>query len=123
MADSDSAWFADDTFWEHSYPFMFGDDKHAAAEEEVRRIEELSGTRAGSVVDFGCGPGRHTVQFARRGFAVTGVDRTTFLLNEAKRRAAAAGVEVEWVQADMRDFVRPAAFDLALSLFTSFGFF
>jgi hypothetical protein len=32
-------------------------------------------------------------------------------------------VDVEWVQADMREFRRPAAYDLALSLFTSFGFF
>jgi SAM-dependent methyltransferase len=32
-------------------------------------------------------------------------------------------VEVEWVQADMREFRRPAAYDLALSLFTSFGYF
>jgi SAM-dependent methyltransferase len=102
---------------------MFGDAKHAAADEEARCIRELTGTHAGSVVDFGCGPGRHTVALARHGFSVTGVDRTSFLLDEARRRAAAAAVDVEWVQADMRDFVRPGAFDLALSLFTSFGFF
>jgi SAM-dependent methyltransferase len=30
---------------------------------------------------------------------------------------------IEFVQSDMRDFVRPAAFDLALSLYTSFGYF
>ena len=54
---------------------------------------------------------------------MTGVDRTPFLLDHARRRAAQNGVEVEWVPADMRDFVRPASFDLALSIFTSFGYF
>jgi SAM-dependent methyltransferase len=42
-------------------------------------------------------------------------------LSEAREWAAGAGVEL--VEADMRDFVRPCAFDLALSLFTAFGYF
>jgi SAM-dependent methyltransferase len=54
---------------------------------------------------------------------VTGVDRSTFLLDKARQRARDAGVEIEWVQSDMRDFVRPAVFGLALNLFTSFGYF
>jgi SAM-dependent methyltransferase len=32
-------------------------------------------------------------------------------------------VEVEWVEADMREFVRPASYDLVLNMFTSFGYF
>jgi SAM-dependent methyltransferase len=54
---------------------------------------------------------------------VTGVDRTRFHLDLARERARLAGVDVELVDADMRDFRRPAAYDLALSLFTSFGYF
>jgi SAM-dependent methyltransferase len=60
---------------------------------------------------------------ARRGYAVTGVDRTTILLDKARSHAADAGVEVEFVQCDMRDFVRPNTFSLVLSMFTSFGYF
>jgi SAM-dependent methyltransferase len=123
MSETEPLWFADDSFWEVSYPFMFGDDKLGAANEETQRIVELSGVRAGSVVDWGCGPGRHSVALALVGFAVTGVDRTPFLLDHAKRRAAESNVEIEWVLTDMRDFVRPASFDLALSIFTSFGYF
>jgi hypothetical protein len=41
------------------------------------------------------------------------------------RRAYAAQeqVDVEFVQEDMRRFVRPAAFDLAINLYTTFGYF
>src|SRR5262249_25383575 len=74
-------------------------------------------------LDLGCGPGRHAVALARRGFAVTAVDRTGFLLDKARTRAREAGVEVEFVQEDMRRFRRPAAFDLAVSMFTAFGYF
>jgi SAM-dependent methyltransferase len=60
---------------------------------------------------------------ALQGYQVTGVDRTRYFLDKAKARARSAGVTLELVQSDMRDFVRPNAFDLAVSLFTSFGYF
>jgi SAM-dependent methyltransferase len=49
------------------------------------------------------------------------VDRSPFLLKKAKERTA--GVDIEFVQCDAREFVRERAFDLAISLFTSFGYF
>jgi SAM-dependent methyltransferase len=63
------------------------------------------------------------VAFAKEGFTVTGVDRSAFLLGRAGRHAEAEGVEVEWVEADMRDFRRESAYDLAVSLYTAFGYF
>jgi SAM-dependent methyltransferase len=53
---------------------------------------------------------------------VTAVDRCRAALDRGRAHAAETGVEVEFVEADMRDFTRPAAFDLAVSLFTSFGY-
>jgi len=116
-------WFEDETFWVELYPYMFPPERFAVADEQVGRILALSGCATGAVLDLCCGPGRHSVALAQRGFSVTGVDRTSFLLERARERAAGAGVTVEWVQEDMRRFVRPAAFDLACSIFTSFGYF
>jgi len=48
---------------------------------------------------------------------------TRYLLNKARAKARAAHVKIEWVRQDMRDFVRPGAFALVLSMFTSFGYF
>jgi len=70
-----------------------------------------------------CGIGRHSLEFARLGYAVTGVDRTAAYLQTARQAAAAEGLEVEWVLADAREFVRPEAFDHAINLYTSFGYF
>jgi len=63
------------------------------------------------------------VEFARRGFHVTGVDRSPFLLQKAREHALRSGVSVELVQQDMREFRRDRSFHLACSLFTSFGYF
>ena len=59
----------------------------------------------------------------QRGYAVTAVDRTQFFIGKARERAGIKGLEIEFVQDDMRNFVRPAAYDLALNVFTSFGYF
>ena len=116
-------WFDDDSFWRELYPFMFPARRFAAAAEEVGKALALAEPGGKAGLDLCCGPGRCSVALAQAGFNVTGVDRTKFLLDKARRRARAAKVKIEWVQADMRDFVRADAFDLVLSMFTSFGYF
>ena len=116
-------WFENETLWRELYPYVFPLERLAAAESQVTAILALTGVTAGAVLDLCCGPGRHAVEFARRGFRVTGVDRSPFLLERAKERATEASAEVEWVLDDMREFRKPEAFDLACNLFTSFGYF
>jgi len=116
-------WFEDECLWRELYPYVFPLERLAAAQDQVVQIVALSGVTGGAVLDLCCGPGRHAVEFARHGFRVTGVDRSGFLLERARERADAAPVLVEWVRDDMREFQRPATFDLACNLFTSFGYF
>jgi SAM-dependent methyltransferase len=116
-------WFADESLWREVFPFEFGDATLAHGEDQVEHVLTLSGVKGGAALDLGCGPGRHAVPLAQRGFRVTAVDLSAFHLEKAKARAAAVGVAVEFVQADMRAFARPGAFDLAISLFTSLGYF
>src|SRR5271155_2178344 len=116
-------WFEDEEFWRELYPYMFPAERFLAASEQVAQVLALSGCGGGKVLDLCCGPGRHAVEFAKRGLEVTGVDGSGFLLDRARERARDAGVPVEWVQDDMRRFRQPANFELACSLFTSFGYF
>ncbi len=117
------AWFADEDFWRDLYPAMFPPDRFAVADQQVKQILELTNFNGRTVLDLCCGPGRHSISFAQRGFKVTGVDLSRFLLGRARERAADAGMHVEWIEEDMRRFNRPKAFELACSLFTSFGYF
>ncbi|HEY2377374.1 MAG TPA: class I SAM-dependent methyltransferase [Gemmatimonadaceae bacterium] len=123
MNEFESEWFANEAFWRETYPFMFPEKRVAAATGEVEQIIALSECAGGRVLDLACGPGRHSIAFARRGFAVTGVDRSPFLLEHARVRARENDADIEWVQSDMRAFRRSSSFDLAVCLFTSFGFF
>jgi SAM-dependent methyltransferase len=117
-------WSDDDNFWEAMAPALCAPGRVALAERDVARIVaalELPG--GASVLDLGCGPGAHAQAFAARGYVVSGVDRTRRLLDRAKAGSDARGLNVEWIEADMRDFRRPAAFDAVCSLYTSFGYF
>ena len=118
-----SEWFEDEQFWIDTFPFMFPQERFEATPEEVDRIILLTGLTGGRVLDLCCGPGRHSVEFAARGFRVTGVDRTAFLLEKAKQEALDRNLDIEWVRQDMRTFERDGEFDLVMSMFTSFGFF
>lgn len=116
-------WFDDESFWRELYPFMFSEQRFASADEQMAKALRLTKPAGKSVLDLCCGPGRCSIALAKKGFSVTGVDKTKYLLDKARANAKAARARVEWVQQDMRDFVRADSFDLLLNMFTSFGYF
>jgi SAM-dependent methyltransferase len=123
-AMSDKPWHEDDDFWRSMAPFMFSEANWENAPIQVDQLVALLQLAPGSnVLDCPCGPGRHTLELARRGYEVTGVDRTAAYLDEARRLAEAENLAPELILADMRQFCRPETYDVALSLFTSFGYF
>jgi SAM-dependent methyltransferase len=117
-------WFENDVFWEMFTPILFTDTHFNRAQEEVRAIEQLLELEPGrAVLDLCCGPGRHSLALARKGYRVTGVDRTRFLLDRAAEQAGSEGLEVDWVCQEMLNFRRQNCFDAVLNLFTSFGYY
>ncbi|MFZ4506535.1 MAG: class I SAM-dependent methyltransferase [Fimbriimonas sp.] len=86
-------------------------------EKEVDFFLGLYGLKPGAkILDVGCGTGRHSVELARRGFKVTGLDISAGMLFEAQRKAERFGVEVTWVLADATKFTFPEKFDAAICL-------
>lgn len=79
-------------------------------------LEELALAPGGSILDVGCGAGRHSVELAKRGFAVTGLDLSSGMLAQAAEAAGKAGVAVNWVRADAARFALPGRYDAAICL-------
>lgn len=120
----DLPWYEEDDFWETMAPTMFTQQRWEDTPTEVEQVITLLGVEPGAhVLDLCCGVGRHSLELARRGFCVTGVDRTQPYLDRASKQAEAEGLEVEFVHSDMRTFCRPDAFHAVVNLFTSFGYF
>ncbi len=88
-------------------------DMAAPFADVITRIMAEHGIGPGDkVLDAGCGTGRHAVELARRGFAVTGVDSSAELLAVAERNAGAAGLAdpPRFAQADLRWYDEPDAY-------------
>lgn len=70
----------------------------------------------GLILDVGCGTGRHSIELAKRGYTVTGIDLSTEMLARAKDVSTAAGLDVEWIRADATQFSLPNRYDAAIGL-------
>jgi ubiquinone/menaquinone biosynthesis C-methylase UbiE len=88
------------------------DDWSAHMTEDVPFYVELAREAEGPIVELAVGNGRVAIPVAREtGRKVIGIDRSKAMLAQARQRAAAAGVELELRESDMRDLelAEPAA--------------
>jgi SAM-dependent methyltransferase len=87
----------------------------AGAEHLVRAADVQPGH---DVLDVATGSGNVALVAAQRGANVTGLDITPELFEAARRRAAEAGVDCEWVEGDAEELpYEDNSFDRALSAF------
>ena len=90
--------------------------------QEVDFILETTGAEVGSAfIDVGCGPGRHSLELARRGMHVTGIDVSQDFIDIAQRNSAAESLfNAEFQRLDARDLINHASlhakFDFAICL-------
>ncbi|MDR2618294.1 MAG: class I SAM-dependent methyltransferase [Treponema sp.] len=126
-------WFNDADFWEQYAPVIFNSGRWAevpVVADGVTRLARLDlydlerrSQKKPRLLDLCCGFGRITLELARRGFAAAGVDITGSYLDAAREDAAYEGLAIEFIQKDVRNFKRKDAFDTAVNLYNSFGYF
>jgi len=84
---------------------------------EVDFIEEEAGyNKDFRILDIGCGTGRHSIELARRGYSVTGIDLSESQLNKAKTNAEKENLKIDFLIKDARDFNFNGSFDLAIMI-------
>jgi len=85
--------------------------------QEVNFIEqEIGYDKTKRIIDIGCGTGRHSIELAKRGYSVTGIDLSESQLKCAREKAAEAGINIKFERIDARLLKFKNEFDVALIL-------
>lgn len=93
-------------------------------DQEIEFILDALNLPLGSdILDLYCGYGRHSIELAKRGFQVIGVDSTASFLEIARQKATEMDVNAAFAQCDMRELSYNQAFDAVINMFAAFGFF
>ena len=90
-------------------------EKEAKDAEQI--IKNLGDGKVLSVLDMGCGTGRHDEVFARGGCQVTGIDISSRMIAEAKKNNGQKGFSIEYEVADVRNYRSEKHYDGVVSLF------
>src|SRR4030043_331270 len=65
--------------------------------------KELNYNKSLRILDVGCGTGRHSIQLARRGYQITGVDLSESQLKRAREKAKEQGIKIVLEKHDARN--------------------
>lgn len=111
----------EDWFGSEYYSLLY---KHRSCDEASLFLDNLiaflkipPGSR---ILDCGCGKGRHSIHLSKIGFEVTGVDISKKNIAQSKKSEKK---NLAFFTHDMRNLFRINYYDVALNLFTSFGYF
>ena len=93
----------------------FYDAEFASRDLEIPFYRKYAQCSNGPVLEVACGTGRLTLPIARDGVDMTGLDVSRPMLEQARRKSAAEGLDIEWVEQDCRDISLPRKFGLVFS--------
>ena len=129
MSDRAAPWYRE--FFERDYYDAFYATLRApggplADEASAQQVDFVVSALAlappARILDLCCGHGRHSVELARRGFEVVGLDLSAYHIELAEQAAGDAGVSVTFIEDDMRNLPVAPPFDAVLNMFTAFGY-
>jgi ubiquinone/menaquinone biosynthesis C-methylase UbiE len=95
----------------------------AGYDEDRPLIEQWARSLGGPLLDVACGTGRMAIPLAAQGYQVTGVDIVPEMIAQARQKAAAQAISVEWVVADARAFQLQKQFPFMYMVENAFQFF
>lgn len=108
-----------ETFQDYAYYYnAFYKDKDYV--KEARQIDEILkkyGKNIHSVINYGCGTGKHDIELSRIGYSCTGIDLSETMIAIAKQNSKKEEKKIDFSVADIRKFEPEKKYDAVISLF------
>ena len=105
------------------YDALYAEKDYTAECDLLESIFRKAGRPVASLLDLGCGTGRHAAELATRGYEIVGVDRSAAMLERARARIPAeAASRVSFVEADISSLRLERRFDAVVCMFAVLGY-
>lgn len=115
---SGGGWATTKAEWEQ----MYGERDQVWSGSVNRWLAEIAADLPpGRALDLGAGEGGDALWLAERGWRVVAVDISDTAIDRGRRAAAQAGLEIEWISADLTSWTPPGSFDLVSLQFVQGG--
>lgn len=98
------------------YDLLYRDKDYRGEADYVHRLIQQHRPGAKTILNLGCGSGRHDRSLAERGYKIVGIDISEEMLTAA-RKAANNGESPEYLLGDIRSFRSEQRFDAVIALF------
>lgn len=111
-------------FFDENY-LAFWDSRGAFddTQKEIKFLEKITHLQKKHLVlDLCCGHGRHSIELAKKGYKVIGLDYSKYELDLARKAAQAVNLKIDFRRGDARIFRFKERFELIINMFTAFGY-
>lgn len=99
------------------YDALYKDKDYEAECDFIETLFCKHSYRPTTILDIGCGTGGHALILAKRGYRVTGIDRSDSMLDIAKTKAKDSGLEIEFIKGDLTNISIDRKFDAIICMF------
>lgn len=99
------------------YELLYRDKDYEGEANYIASVLRGAAPQARTILEFGCGSGRHARSLSARGYQVSGIEQSAFMVDIARQSAAATRTAFECVHGDIRTVDLGRRFDAVISLF------
>lgn len=108
-----------EVFQDYAYYYnaFYKDKNYGKEAEQVNRILKMHGCDRGTLLNLGCGTGRHDIELSNLGYQCTGVDMSPLMIKIANENAKEANNQISFFVADIREYEPKCKYNAVISLF------
>ncbi len=99
------------------YNAFYQDKDYKGEAEQIDFLLKKYGNNIVSLINYGCGTGRHDIELYKMGYRCTGVDFSPVMIDIAKQNVRKENMSITFTVADIRNYVPQKKYDGVLSLF------
>ena len=104
-------------FYSNLYDILYENKDYESEIDSLEAIFHKYDLNVNTILDLGCGTGGHLIPLAKRGYHVTGVDRSEYMLKCALKKMKQENVEGELLKGDICSIDLKRQFDVVISMF------